>query len=147
MGKPRYTLILETNPNPADVDILRANLTAYNIAQMRGDDHYEQLLLTLRDNQRRIVGGIAVGMFWSIAEVDFLWVHDDLRGQGYGRDLLKAAEREAAQRGCVYVFLDTFSFQSPGFYQKLGYEIVSEIRDYPPGHSKFTMKKALSAAE
>ncbi len=143
MGKPRYTLVLESNPNPDDIQQLRANLSAHNIVQMQGDGDYAEVLFTLRDNDREIVGGVVVTIFWQIAEIDFLWVHDDLRGQGFGRDLLAAAEKEAHKHNCQYVYLDTFSFQAPQFYVKQGYEIVAEIEDYPPGHSRFMLKKAL----
>jgi ribosomal protein S18 acetylase RimI-like enzyme len=145
MGKPRYTLILENNPNPDDIQKLRSRLSAFNIAQMHGDDQYAEALLTLRDNHGEIMGGVVVGMFWGIAEIDFLWVHDDLRGQGFGRDLLTAAEREVNKHGCQYAYLTTYSFQAPEFYVKMGYAIVAEIADYPPGHSKFTLKKSLQA--
>ena len=39
--------------------------------------------------------------------------------------------------------LSTHSFQARPFYEKLGYEIVGEIRDNPAGHSLFFLKKAL----
>lgn len=143
MGRSDYTVVVEPDPDPDAVQQLRSNLAAYNVAQMHGDDRYTEVMLTLRDQAGVMRGGVVVGLFWGIAEIDFLWVHDDLRGQGFGRELLAAAERQAFEQGCQYAYLTTYSFQAPQFYQKMGYEIVAEIKDYPPGHTKYTLKKAL----
>ena len=55
-----------------------------------------------------------------------LWVHKDLRGQGYGTQLLHAAEQEARTRGCAHMVLSSYSFEAPGFYQKHG---LRSLRD------------------
>src|SRR5712691_3125402 len=71
-----------------------------------------------------------------------LWVHAELRGQGIGRELMARAEQRAAALGCHSAFLDTFSFQAPGFYQKLGYTVFGTL-DYPPDHKRFFLQKRL----
>jgi ribosomal protein S18 acetylase RimI-like enzyme len=138
-----YRLTIETEPDPDAIQSLRSKLAAYNVAQMGGDDHHEEVFISLRDEDARLVGGVVAEFVWGMCEVDFLWVHDDLRGEGYGCKLLAQVEQEAVKRGCQNIFLDTFSFQAPGFYQKLGYEIVAEIADYPPGRSKVFLRKRL----
>ena len=147
MTAPRLVLVVNPQPDPDEIRVLRTNLAAHNIVQMGGDDHVDEILVSLRDDNGDLAGGVVVSLFWGMAEINFLWVRDDLRGQGYGRDLLHAAEQEARQRGCGYAFLDTFSFQAPDFYQKLGYEVVAEIKDYPPGRSKVVLKKRLKAQD
>jgi hypothetical protein len=47
------------------------------------------------------------------------------------------------QRGCHNAWLDTFEFQARGFYESLGYECFGELPDYPKGHARYFMKKAL----
>jgi len=44
------------------------------------------------------------------------------RGRGVGRELMDRAEIRAREGGCHSAWLDTFSFQARGFYEKLGYE-------------------------
>ena len=56
---------------------------------------------------------------------------------------LDAAERRAIERGCRHVFLDTFNFQAPGFYAKLGYEMYARAEDWPVGHAHCFLRKVL----
>ena len=72
-----------------------------------------------------------------------MWVREDLRGQGYGRRPLTLAEDAARARGAGHAHLDTFTFQAPDFYRKLGYEVFVELKDFPPGHNRFFLTKTL----
>lgn len=93
-----------------------------------------------------LVGG-AMGRRWGdYCELQYLWVKDDHRGQGFGSQLLAAFERRGAEHGCRIFILDTFSFQAPSFYARHGYEVLHEMSGFPHGNSKFTMRKALGAA-
>jgi hypothetical protein len=76
--------------------------------------------------------------------VRYLWVRDDWRGHGYGRQLLAAAEAEAARRGCRQIVLSTHSFQAPGFYLKQGYTIVGQYENYPRGFQQIFLTKNLT---
>jgi ribosomal protein S18 acetylase RimI-like enzyme len=71
----------------------------------------------------------------------FLWVHESARRDGYGRQLLEAAEATAREHHCQGAFLETHSFQARPFYEKAGYEVMGEIANYPPGGSYYLMKK------
>ena len=74
--------------------------------------------------------------------VEYLWVSEELRSKGVGRELMGRAEALAIERGCHSAWLDTFSFQARGFYEKLGYEEFGRL-DYPPSHHRHFMRKAL----
>ena len=71
---------------------------------------------------------------------------DGLRGRGVGRELLDRAEVRTRERGCHSAWLDTFSFQARGFYEKLGYGEFGRL-DYPPGHDRHFMRKRLIPPE
>lgn len=73
-----------------------------------------------------------------------LWVHESLRGRGFGRTLLHAAEAEARRRGCEQVVLSTHSFQAPGFYERMGYEKQAVIQGWPRGHSEIIYVKRVN---
>ena len=66
--------------------------------------------------------------------MDLLWVREDLRGRGYGKRLLQAAE--AVKRGCRHALLDTMSFQAPLFYERQGYVLYGVLDDFPGEHQR-----------
>lgn len=89
------------------------------------------------------LGGLVGDIWGGWLHVRFLWVTQGARGSGQGRRLLAAAEDYARERGCGAVALETFSFQAPGFYQRHGYQVVGQLDGYPPGHTKFFLRKDL----
>ncbi|WP_084493073.1 GNAT family N-acetyltransferase [Lacrimispora indolis] len=60
-----------------------------------------------------------------------------------GSKLLKQAEETAKERGCQYVFLDTFSFQASVFYEKQGYKNVFTLEEYPVTGKRYYFTKTL----
>jgi GNAT superfamily N-acetyltransferase len=135
---------IDAHPAPEDVQFLEDQINAFNVAQTGiGAERDILLSILLRDDAGQISAGVYGYTWGGCCDIRFLWVRSDLRGQGYGRSLLEAAEREARRRGCDQMVLDTHSFQAPDFYQKLGYEIVGVVDEYPRGHKKYYLKKRL----
>ena len=97
------------------------------------------LLLKTLDGQ--VVGGIFCDTYLNCLYIDVLWVEDTYRGQGYGSKLVTQAERIARDSGCMFAHTATFSYQSPEFYKKLGYEIFGIIDEYPEGIREYFLKK------
>jgi GNAT superfamily N-acetyltransferase len=136
-------IVSEPHAGEQDTTFIREALALYNVAVTQ-DAYYSPLAIFLRDERGAILGG-ALGDIWGgWLDLTFLWVAEPLRGRGYGRRLLEAAEEEARTQGCRGVHLSTHSFQARPFYEKLGYEIVGEVPDHPAGHSLFFLKKALA---
>jgi GNAT superfamily N-acetyltransferase len=81
---------------------------------------------------------------WEWLRIDILAVVDPLRGQGWGRSLMEEAERIALRGGCRRAWVDTFSFQSPEFYKRLGYHVFGELPDYPSGQVRYFLAKVLT---
>ncbi len=116
-----YQITIETKPEHDDVSVLWKGLHDHN-TQHSGSGEAQYLAIFLRDEPGEIVGG-AYG--WSAVawlKIDVLWVREDLRGRGFGKQLLAQAEAEGTRRGCQFVILDSFSFQAPELYKKNGYE-------------------------
>jgi GNAT superfamily N-acetyltransferase len=133
-------LAIFQDPAAEDVRAIREAIYQYNRSKA-GDQHYQALTILVHDRRGRLVGGLLGATFWRWLTVDVLWVADGLRGQGHGRRLLLAAEREARRRGCKHACLDTFSFQARGFYEKLGYAPFGVLDDFPGGHKRYFLTK------
>ncbi len=106
--------------SPIDVDRLEERLYHYN-CRATGRDDGRKLAFIAVDSHRAQVGAIA-GYSWAgMAEIKQLWVDEGHHGLGIGRRLLQAAIAEAVDRGCVYIWVLSYSFQAPGLYEKCGF--------------------------
>ena len=96
----------------------------------------------MRDQQGEILGGL-----WGRIGYNFFFVEifalGAARGHGLGRRLMGMAEAEVLKRNLSGLWLDTWSFQAPDFYRKLGFEECGRITDYPPGHDRIFFVKRL----
>jgi GNAT superfamily N-acetyltransferase len=135
-------LVIDDHPDPRDTDFLSEQIDTYNIA-VTGIDDYRALAILVRDADGQIVAGVAGGSWAGYLEIKSLWVHERLRGQGLGRRLLQAAEREALARGCGQVLLDTHDFQAIEFYKRLGYLVFGELHGIGGRHTRYYLRKPL----
>lgn len=123
-------------------EIIGGGISDFN-TQQAGDDEGQNLCFVLQMPEGKIVGGVIGATYWNWLYVNLMWVREDLRGQGYGQLLLEKAEEEAKKRGAKQSYLDTFSFQAPDFYKKLGYEEFGRLEDFPAGHTRYFLVKTL----
>jgi GNAT superfamily N-acetyltransferase len=93
-----------------------------------------------------ILGGLWGGTSFSFLHIDLLFLPESLRGAGLGSRIMALAEEEAIQRGCTGVWLDTFSFQARGFYERLGYTVFGALEGNPPSPTRFFLTKKLAPA-
>ena len=91
----------------------------------------EPLNLYIEDEHGRLLAGLVAETLGNWLEIEYLFVKEDLRGQGIGSQLLQQAESEAKKRNCRFAFVNTYQFQAPAFYQKYGYKKVFTMKDYP----------------
>ena len=103
----------------------------------------EPLNLYAEDDSGELMAGLVVETFGNWLEIENLFVKEDLRGQGIGSQLLQQAESEAKKRNCRYVFVNTYQFQAPAFYQKHGYKEVFTLKDYPYDGQRHYYQKEL----
>jgi GNAT superfamily N-acetyltransferase len=132
---------------PADdaIGSIARLITQFNeIGSGRPNDFHPLAVLVSDPETEEILGGLWAWTSFSVLHIDLLYLPEALRGTGLGRQLIQQAEEEAIRRGCLTAWLDTFSFQAPGFYQRLGYTVFGVIEDYPPGHSRYFLKKSLA---
>ena len=116
-------------------------LDAYNEAAA-GKYNHRRIAITMRE-RGKIVAGVLAETYFDWMYVRLLWVADRRRGRGWGRKLIAKAEAEALRLGVRNVWLDSFTFQAPDFYKKLGYREFGRLKDYPAGHDRVFLAKAL----
>jgi GNAT superfamily N-acetyltransferase len=138
-------LTLETEPAPEDVGFLGDRLYDYNVARTGRDDG-QWLGVFCRGEQNQIVAGLHGWTWAGWLKINYLWVSAQERGRGRGRQMLLMAEAEAQKRGCANATLDTYSFQAPEFYCKLGYRIVATVEGLPEGHRQHILVKDLMSS-
>lgn len=130
-------------PSPAQIEFLEDRLYEYYVGTT-GINDGRSLGVFLRDDAGTIVAGAAGYTWGETCELRQVWVAAGMRRRGVGRRLMTEVQAEAVRRGCRQVVLTTHSFQAPEFYRKLGFEVVSEISDFPRGYSALVLRKPLS---
>ncbi len=110
---------------------LSDELDAFNAAATRGVPPSRELTVQVVDDAGDLVAGLS-GWTWGVAAgIGMTWVREEDRGSGLGDRLLTSFEDEARERGCTHVFVTSFTFQAPGFYEKHGYREIFRWEGLP----------------
>ena len=133
---------IQLEPDEEEVRALRRQLGNYNIARAHVDEG-QSIAIFVKGGDERLLAGVYGWLWGECLEVDYLWVEEQLRGQGIGRELMHKLEEAAQNRGCQTAVLNTYSFQTPGFHENLGYEVFGIVDGYGHGHQKHFFRKDL----
>ena len=117
-------------------------IRAYNRSK-REEAESKPLNLYLEDEKGNLMAGLVAETFGNWLEIEYLFVKEELRGQGIGSKLLQRAENEAKKRNCRFAFVNTYQFQAPDFYISHGYKEVFTLQDYPYTGKRFYYQKDL----
>jgi len=131
-------LSFDPAPSPDIRRVLGEAIDAFNARTVPQDARRFAFLL---HEGERLAAGLHGVLAWQWLFVAALWVDDAWRGRGVGTALLTRAEAHAAATGCHSAWLDTF--QARGFYAALGYREFGALEDYPPGQTRYFMRKPL----
>jgi ribosomal protein S18 acetylase RimI-like enzyme len=145
-----YTAIMDTftfevansEPNAENKQALVDGLLTYhkNHGHPRKTDVFS---IFIKGSNNEPIGGIMVSFLWNGMHIDSLWVDEKYRKKGLGSKLMHMVEAEGIKRGSTVSYTDTFSWQAPEFYAKLGYSKYGEIKNFPKGNSLIYFKKDL----
>ena len=130
------------NTNSKKTQELGNLIRAYNQSK-REPSKSEPLNIYVEDEQGNLLAGMAAETFGKWLEIEYLYVSEDLRGQGIGSEILCKAEQEARERKCKHSFVNTFRFQAPEFYKKHGYKEVFALKEYPYTGERYYYTKEL----
>lgn len=125
---------------------LSDELDAFNSAAMAAAGKQKELTVRI-DDERGLAAGIS-GWTWGLAAgIALTWTRDDVRGAGLGAKLLDAFEAEAAARGVRVVYVTSFTFQAPAFYERNGYEEFARWDSLPvEGEADVHLRKDLATS-
>ena len=119
----------------AAVDAIYAALSGFNAdkagtvrRELPAKHHPGQFALIAADEAGKMHGGLAAHYEDDPRHVfiDYFHLDETLRGGGIGRRILEELFALAAAGGAQEVRLTTNTFQAPGFYLKMGFEITEE---------------------
>jgi ribosomal protein S18 acetylase RimI-like enzyme len=133
------------SPTQEEANLIQKGLEDYNREQTQGefDNPGIEIDLVLKDAEGNVVGGLNASTMVRVMHLEVLWVAEEYRKLGYGRDLVLEAERIGHAKGCITSQTMSFSFQAPGFYQKIGYEVLGIYDGYPDGITEYVLMKRL----
>lgn len=132
--------------DPGAVAVIGRALNGVSDALFGIDTSRATLVITAEDNAGRAQGGLSMRVRHGWLFLDLFILAPEARAGGTGARILAMAEHAARARGCVGVWLDTYGFQAPGFYQHLGYRVIGTLGDYPAPHQRFFLAKRFDTA-
>ncbi|MHA2388120.1 MAG: GNAT family N-acetyltransferase [Candidatus Hodarchaeales archaeon] len=140
-GINRY--IISISPSEEQMKIVEKGLEDHNKKFPSGelDIPTPDISLVLRDPHGNIIGGVITSMLTGIMHLEVLWIEENYRGRGLGKALVLQAEKIGRAKGYPASQTWTFSFQSPNFYQRIGYKVVGIFDGYTEGITEYVLLK------
>ena len=89
-------------------------IRAYNRSK-REEAESEPLNLYVEDEKGNLLAGLVAETFGNWLEIEYLFVKEELRGQGIGSKLLQQAESEAKNRNCRFCLCQYLPVSSSRF--------------------------------
>jgi GNAT superfamily N-acetyltransferase len=139
---PSLTFATETSPSEATIRAIESGLTAHATGLGLPTEWSPRWIIG-RDEGEVVQAGVRFVLAFELLFVNWLWVADPYRKHGVGSRLMAGTEAAAREHGCRAAYLDTFTFQAPKFYERLGYREFGRLNDFPPDHSRIWFSKAL----
>lgn len=143
MKEQSHKLVLTDQDEPEGERIVETGLSEYNRQKAGYVDAKTLSVFVIDTATDQIVGGLigrtSLGLFF----VDLIFIPESLRGSGVRSEIMERAEAEARRRGCSTAVLFTITFQAPGFYERLGYQVLGRINCEAPGYARLCMTKVL----
>jgi len=143
-GHTTYFLMKTLHPEPVDLTDLRVDVPPPPaISRTIGQNQVAAspvpiinlpYAIWIKDFESNLLGGVAGGFFWDWYDLRLLWIDDRLRGQGVGTQVMERLFAECRRRQANGIAAETIDFQALPFYQKLGFEVLFTLDDYPLGH-------------
>lgn len=141
-GHPKALITPRHDLSPDEIDALEDHIYEHNSTRT---GHYDAKPLSfVAELNGKLIGAVAGHTWGGVCDLRQVWVHPDYRHRGLGAELVRKAIAEARGRRCASIFLATFDFQAPAFYERLGFEAVAKIDARVTGHAEYIMRLDLT---
>ncbi|EOX3353377.1 GNAT family N-acetyltransferase [Vibrio cholerae] len=110
-----------------------------NFKNKLNDDENKISLIAIHGDE---VQGRIVGYYDEITnsvKIELLFVYEEFRGKKVGELLVKKFEEIAVDNGVTACFVDTSSTSAPLFYEKLNYNLIGKLNNYPMKGEEYYM--------
>ncbi len=138
---------LTTAPAAADARALSEGIVAFNHRAVPGLEPISaevRFFVFARDDAGAVIGGLRGACYWNTLHVELLWMSEDARGTGAGREAMDRAEAFAREQGCQLALVQTTSWQARPFYEKCGYACFGTVDGLPRDHATHFLHKRLA---
>ncbi|HVV68532.1 MAG TPA: GNAT family N-acetyltransferase [Gammaproteobacteria bacterium] len=135
------TYVIDYDPKAEDDAVIRQGIIHFNKQVIQ--ETAKHWSIYVKDQQQRIIGGALIWEHSDALYIDVLWVAMAYRKQGIGLKLLQKIENAPRNKSISKLYVDTYTFQSQGFYEKHGFYPIATIKDYLLGFDRIYMRKEL----
>ena len=92
-----------------------------------------------------IVGRLSATMIYDWLYIKYLVVDTQSQSRGVGKALMADAEQRARAANMIGACTDTFNYQAPRYYIKLGFELMYTISGRTPATDRLYFKKVYTS--
>jgi GNAT superfamily N-acetyltransferase len=124
-----------------DIETLHAGLRSYVDQHVGDEKNGISIKLVIKNGTDHIVGGLHAWTTIHNLLVEYVWIDEQYRNIGLGTRLLLEAEAIAKKNGCIASLVCPLSFQSPEFFQNLGYQTFGYSDMYPDAVREYYLIK------
>lgn len=89
----------------------------------------------------KLVGGMIVSKKLQWIDVDILYIEKEYRNKRIATRLMDKVINYCKENDLVGIHLCTLDFQAKGFYEKLNFQLIAEIKDWPRNHTRYEFIK------
>jgi ribosomal protein S18 acetylase RimI-like enzyme len=143
-ARDEFELELSAQPGQDDIQVLNDGIEQFNRSTSFGRDRVKVPVAVWLRRHGRVLGGAYGDTHYGWLYLSALWVDEEARGQGWGSRLVGRFEAEGAARGCHGAWVDTYGFQAPNFYERVGYQEFGRLEEFPPGSVRHFYWKPLA---
>ncbi|WP_323738759.1 GNAT family N-acetyltransferase [Candidatus Trichorickettsia mobilis] len=141
--KNNYRIYLDESDNKCASKIILKGLKAYNKSKI-GSYSRENFVLFVKNQYEDIIAGMRGDILGELCGLHLLWVDQEHRLKGIGKNIINALEEYALSKKCKIIQLDTTEFQAKDFYKKYGYLEIATLDKGFMGYNQYIMRKTLS---